>query len=118
MLLVHSNEADVQAFGISVEANSRTDYTIETAGQTYRYNSEDNVTPGAGRSDCSAVLEHNFGTGSKVVNITLRLPRSAKRDDLVARQGFQLPSIQINRIQYVSYSDYCARLLEYEHTEY
>lgn len=91
---------NVKAFTINVETDSRNfDYTIETEDVTQRYNAMNNAGPAAGQTGCPALFSHNFGNGPKVANVTFRMPRSAKRSDLIERQGgFSLPSIQINEV--------------------
>lgn len=74
-------------------------YTAEAEGTVYSYDANDNPDTPAGQSGCPVLLTHNFGSGSKAVTINLRLPRSAKRDALVERQGFELPWIQINEVK-------------------
>ncbi|KAK9894037.1 hypothetical protein P389DRAFT_102532 [Cystobasidium minutum MCA 4210] len=92
--------ADVKAFTISVQTQTAsTNYLIETADKTYNYDSDDDVKSEAGETGCPTLLTHNFGTGSRIVNVTLRMPRSAKRDALFARQAFKLPGIQLNRVE-------------------
>lgn len=90
----------MKAFTLSVQAQSNNvNYTIETEGIVKQYNALNNPTTAVGQTGCPILLTHNFGSGSKVVTISLRMLRSAKRDLLVERQAFELPWVQINEVK-------------------